>query len=65
MERASCLLETDVLTVKEIAAELGYAHATEFDRQFKQTFGVTPTEWRARRASRATAPPLLLRRATH
>ncbi len=52
MERAVALLDADVLTIKEIAGELGFAHATEFDRQFKQTFGVTPTTWRARRSDR-------------
>lgn len=49
MDDATVLLDADELTIKEIAAELGFAHSTEFDRQFKQTFGVTPTTWRARR----------------
>jgi AraC-like DNA-binding protein len=49
MDDATVLLDADELTIKEIAAELGFAHSTEFDRQFKHTFGVTPTTWRARR----------------
>jgi AraC-like DNA-binding protein len=39
------LLESE-LSVKEIAAHLGYPHASEFDRQFKQSFRVTPLAWR-------------------
>jgi AraC-like DNA-binding protein len=48
MERATRLLTEDLLSVKEVAAQLGFAHPTEFDRQFKQSFGMTPTQWRAR-----------------
>jgi AraC-like DNA-binding protein len=51
MERATLLLNEDFLSVKEVAARLGFAHPTEFDRQFKQSFGMTPTQWRARHAS--------------
>jgi AraC-like DNA-binding protein len=58
MQKATILLNEHVLTVKEIAAELGFPHPTEFDRQFKQTFGVTPTAWRGRPTSEAIAPRL-------
>lgn len=47
MEEAERLLRDDGLSVKEVAASVGYPHATELDRTFKQYFGVTPTEWRA------------------
>jgi AraC-like DNA-binding protein len=50
MERATLLLNEDLLSVKEVAARLGFAHPTEFDRQFKQSFGMTPTQSRARHA---------------
>jgi AraC-like DNA-binding protein len=51
MEEAERLLRDDALSVKEVAASVGYPHATELDRAFKQYFGVTPTEWRALRRS--------------
>lgn len=51
MEEAERLLRDDALSVKEVAASVGYPHATELDRAFKQYFGVTPTEWRARRGT--------------
>lgn len=46
MEHAKTLLRDRTLTVKEIAAASGYAYATELDRQFRQYFGFTPTQWR-------------------
>jgi AraC-like DNA-binding protein len=51
MEEAERLLGDDSLSVKEVAASVGYQHATELDRAFKQHFGVTPTEWRMRRGN--------------
>jgi AraC-like DNA-binding protein len=51
MREAERLLCDDALSMKEVAASLGYPHATELDRVFKQHFGVTPTEWRMRRRS--------------
>lgn len=52
MEKAQRLLRDGVLSVKEVAARVGYPYATEFDRVFKQCFGVTPTAWRARCSGR-------------
>lgn len=49
MERATQLLAEDLLSVKQIAADLGYPYATEFNRDFKCSFGVSPTAWRAQR----------------
>jgi AraC-like DNA-binding protein len=54
MEEAERLLRDDALSVKEVAASVGYPHATELDRAFKQYFGVTPTEWRALRGTPAS-----------
>jgi AraC-like DNA-binding protein len=55
MERATILLNEHLLSIKEIAARLGFVHPTEFDRQFKQSFKMTPTEWRTRRYAHVTA----------
>jgi AraC-like DNA-binding protein len=42
------MLEEGFLTMKEIAAALGYARTSHFDRDFKSIHGVTPTQWRGR-----------------
>ncbi len=39
-------LKTTTLSVKEIAADLGYMSQTDLSRQFKQLFWLTPTEFR-------------------
>ena len=49
MERALELLLDRSLTIKEVAARVGYQYSTELDRQFKHSFGFTPTHWRAMR----------------
>ena len=46
LNSAGGLLLTTGLSVKEIAARVGYSHATDFNRQFKRAFSSTPTEWR-------------------
>lgn len=46
MQRGRSLLEHTPLTVKEIAAAVGYTRTSEFDRNFVRTFGVTPGEFR-------------------
>lgn len=51
MEEARRLLASTLLSIKEIAAHVGYSHVTEFDRQFKRAFQSTPTDWRARQLS--------------
>lgn len=45
---AKRLLEETKLNSKQIAAEVGYRSASYFNRQFKKTFGVTPSEFRAK-----------------
>lgn len=42
-------LETTHDSVSEIAATVGYQSASYFNRQFKKTFGITPTELRAQK----------------
>jgi len=51
MNEARRLLAGTLLSIKEIAARVGYSHVTEFDRQFKRTFHSTPTDWRAKHPS--------------
>ncbi len=46
---AACrLLVSSTLLIKEIADRVGYSHATEFTRDFRDLFAVTPSEWRRR-----------------
>ena len=46
MSRAAGLLRQSVLSIKEIAGRVGYTNTTQFDRNFKASFGVTPIEYR-------------------
>jgi AraC-like DNA-binding protein len=46
MAAAQQLLRSPNLTMKEIAARTGYLYETEFGRDFKLHFGITPTAWR-------------------
>jgi AraC-like DNA-binding protein len=46
MERAKQLLETSFLTVKEIAFRVGLNDESHFVRDFKATYGSTPTSYR-------------------
>lgn len=49
MQRASELLGTSELSVKEVAAQLGFADSYGFSRTFKSFSGLPPTQWRASR----------------
>jgi AraC-like DNA-binding protein len=46
MERAKQLLETSFLSVKEIAFRVGLNDESHFVRDFKATYGSTPTSYR-------------------
>jgi AraC-like DNA-binding protein len=48
MARAEALLAGDQLTVKEIAAELGFYSANHFSAAFKKNYGISPRGWRGR-----------------
>jgi transcriptional regulator GlxA family with amidase domain len=48
MARARSLLGTSTLTIKEIAASVGYTHTSQFSRHFKSRFGITATAYRQR-----------------
>jgi transcriptional regulator GlxA family with amidase domain len=47
MQKARSLLETPLLNVKEIAAIAGYNDGSHFMRDFKKTYGITPSQYRA------------------
>jgi transcriptional regulator GlxA family with amidase domain len=44
--RAQQLLQADALSVKEVAAAVGYANTNALDRNFMAVVGVTPTAYR-------------------
>lgn len=46
MERARQLLHTSFLSVRDITRHVGLADPSHFARDFKKTYGVTPTEYR-------------------
>jgi AraC-like DNA-binding protein len=49
--KAADLLRASNLSVKEIAAVVGYSHTAGLDRQFKRRTGMTPCVYRARTAA--------------
>jgi transcriptional regulator GlxA family with amidase domain len=49
MAKAQSLLESSFLTIKEVTFESGFADVSHFVRDFKQCFGVTPSEFRAKK----------------
>jgi AraC family transcriptional regulator of arabinose operon len=53
MRHAQQLLQSGHLTVKQIAAELGYADPKYFTRRFKRTAGSLPSGWKPRRGGAA------------
>ncbi len=46
LEKAKELLESGMLSVKEIAAEIGFPNVSSFCRGFKACYGTTPREYR-------------------
>jgi AraC family transcriptional activator of mtrCDE len=48
MRRASQVLEMNSLSVGQVAHEVGYASRSSFIRAFRETYGVDPSEYRAR-----------------
>jgi len=49
MARAQALLRSSFLTIKEVTFQSGFTDVSHFVRDFKQCYGVTPSEFRARR----------------
>lgn len=48
MKVASGLLKTTLLSVKVIAVEAGFNDQSHFVRDFKRSYGLTPTKYRQR-----------------
>ena len=48
LDRARFLIETSVLSIKEIMAAVGLSDPSHFSRDFSAQFGVSPREWRKR-----------------
>lgn len=46
--RAAALLVSSTKSIKEVWAQVGYNHPSNFDHDFKRRFNVTPREYRAR-----------------
>jgi transcriptional regulator GlxA family with amidase domain len=46
LEKAKELLESSVLSVKEISSEIGFPNVSSFCRGFKARYGTTPREYR-------------------
>jgi AraC family transcriptional activator of mtrCDE len=53
MRRAAQVLEMNSLSVGQVAHEVGYASRSSFIRAFRETYGVDPSEYRARPGSNA------------
>jgi CheY-like chemotaxis protein/AraC-like DNA-binding protein len=48
LDRAAVLLTSTNKSIKEVWAEVGYNHPSNFDHDFKKVFHLTPREYRAR-----------------
>ncbi|HXA86802.1 MAG TPA: helix-turn-helix transcriptional regulator [Candidatus Dormibacteraeota bacterium] len=48
LEKAAELLRQTELSIKEIAAKVGYHHSSSFARSFEKKFDVPPAEYRRR-----------------
>lgn len=48
LERSALLLVTTDKSIKEIWAEVGFNHPSNFDHEFKRRFGMSPRQFRAR-----------------
>jgi two-component system, response regulator YesN len=48
LAKAEKLLQSTSLTIKEVAAAVGYNHQSEFNHQFKSTYGICPGDYRLR-----------------
>jgi len=48
LERAHHYLATSLMSIKEIAASVGYNTTSSFDREFRRSFDCSPTDMRRR-----------------
>jgi AraC-like DNA-binding protein len=58
IKKAEVLLESSMLSVKEVAASVGYSGTAAFDRDFRRVHGLTPSEWRISHASTRDYPSI-------
>lgn len=49
LQKAEKLLQDTTLSIKEIAAAVGYKHVSDFDHHFKSMYGMCPGEYRRSR----------------
>jgi len=56
MRKAEEMLRRTLLSIKEIAAEVGYKHVSDFDHHFKEVYGMTPREYREAGSTEAAEP---------
>ncbi len=52
LEKAVTFLRAGHLSVKQVAAEVGYKYASDLTRHFRAAHGTTPTAWRSQQAGR-------------
>ena len=57
IERAKRLLTLNRLSVKEVAAQAGFANQLYFSRRFQKATGLSPTQYRASRLADPEKPP--------
>jgi transcriptional regulator GlxA family with amidase domain len=58
MEKASQLLGSRAVTVREVAHRVGYRQPAQFAKAFRRHFGVAPSDYRADGAGRRFARPV-------
>lgn len=51
MAYAQQLLSNEILTITEIAQQVGYANPSKFSAAFRRVYGVTPSRWRRQSSS--------------
>ena len=54
MARAAHLLEATDLTVREIAARVGYREPSQFTKAFKRAYGATPSDFRQQKGGESS-----------
>ena len=57
MDRAAELLASDGVTVREVAARVGYRQPAQFAKAFRRHIGQAPAAYRSQRQLRAVEPP--------
>lgn len=55
MVKAKDLLQSEQMTITDIAYELGFSSSQHFAMQFKRQFGITPSQWISTLASNAVS----------